>query len=92
MSALRLPGLARLTRAAPARARERAAAHALRLAGALADDPAVTRAAASPSPAGTTVTVEAPGLAAREFGSAAGAADPVVAPALARLVRRSSET
>ncbi|WP_298958760.1 hypothetical protein [uncultured Methylobacterium sp.] len=92
MSAPRLPGLARLIRSGSVRARGRAAARADRLAVALAEDPAVTRATVSPSAAGAMVTVEAPGLAAREFGTADTVAAPLLAPALDRLARRFPET
>ncbi|TGD96473.1 hypothetical protein [Methylobacterium nonmethylotrophicum] len=77
--------LARLARtgsdAARARARDAAAALAADIAQALPDG----RAEAAPTPGGSAVTVEAPGLAAREFGTATRSARPVIGPAVARL-------
>ncbi|AWN54712.1 hypothetical protein [Methylobacterium sp. 17Sr1-1] len=80
--------LARLARAgseaARARAREAARTLAADIQQALPDG----RAEATETPAGAAVAVEAPGLTAREFGTATRAARPVIGPAVARLTGR----
>ncbi|KMO21051.1 hypothetical protein [Methylobacterium platani] len=81
--------LARLARAGgdAARARAREAANAL--AAEIAKDPADGRAEAAQTPDGAVVAVEAPGLIAREFGTATRAARPVIGPAVAHLTGRA---
>ncbi|TNC14782.1 hypothetical protein FF100_04125 [Methylobacterium terricola] len=82
----RLTRLARAGRdAARARARETADALAAEIAQDLADG----RAEAAETPDGAVVTVEAPGLAVREFGTATQGPRPVIGPALARLPGRT---
>ncbi|MGX7703270.1 hypothetical protein [Methylobacterium sp. Gmos1] len=80
--------LARLARAGSdaARARAREAAHALAadIQQAMPDG----RAETAETPIGAAVTVEAPGLIAREFGTATRPARPVIGPAVARLAGR----
>jgi len=80
--------LARLARAggdaARARAREAAGLLAAEIAQAMPDG----RAEAAETPDGAAVTVEAPGLIAREFGTATRAARPVIGPAVAHLAGR----
>ncbi|GJD63330.1 hypothetical protein [Methylobacterium frigidaeris] len=80
--------LARLARAgsdaARARAREAASALAVDIETDLPDG----RAEAAEMRDGAAVTVEAPGLIAREFGTATRAVRPVIGPAVARLTGR----
>lgn len=74
--------IARLAREGTRRARRRAGAAAEALASSL---PATVTVAVSRGPTTTSVVVAAPGLAARELGTAATPAEPVVGPALDRL-------
>jgi hypothetical protein len=80
--------LARLARAGSetARTRAREAAHAL--AADIQQELPDGRAETTETPVGAAVTVEAPGLTAREFGAATRAARPVIGPAVARLAGR----
>ncbi|MGE7418054.1 hypothetical protein [Methylobacterium tarhaniae] len=80
--------LARLARAGSEAARARAREEARTLAAEIAADLPDGHAEATETPAGATVTVEAPHLIAREFGTATRAAQPVIAPAVARLAGR----
>ncbi|ACL61335.1 hypothetical protein [Methylobacterium nodulans] len=83
MNLARLSGrLAALRQAGRRRAGDRLAAAAEAIA---ADLPAGMDTIVTATPAGTAVTVAAPGLAAREFGTAAAPARPVLGPVLDRL-------
>ncbi len=85
----RLAHLARAgSDAARVRAREAASARAADNQQDLARDPPGGRAEATETPDGAAVTVEAPGLTEREFGTATRAARPVIGPAIARLTGR----
>ncbi|MGY2049589.1 hypothetical protein [Methylobacterium sp. JK268] len=78
--------LALLRRAGRARAQDRLAAAAAAIHADLPDDVAATE---TPTPSGLAVTLRAPDLVARELGTAAAPARPVVAPVLAGLARPS---
>jgi hypothetical protein len=80
--------LARLRRAGTDTAHRRAAQAAAALAADIAHHLPDGHAEAEPRPEGSTVTVEAPGLAAREFGTATRGARPVIGPAVVRLLGR----
>ncbi len=77
--------LARLVRAGSDAARARAREAATTLAADIRQELPFGHAEATETPAGAAVTVEAPGLIAREFGTATRAARPVIGPAVARL-------
>ncbi|WP_156295783.1 hypothetical protein [Methylobacterium aquaticum] len=76
--------LARLVRTGGDAARARAREAARTLASDIQQELRNGRAEATATPAGAAVTVEAPGLIAREFGTATRAARPVIGPAVAR--------
>lgn len=78
--------LARLARAGSETARARARETATTLAADIQQELPYGRAEATETRAGAAVTVEAPGLVAREFGTATRHARPVIGPAIARLM------
>ncbi|MFH6780797.1 MULTISPECIES: hypothetical protein [Methylobacterium] len=80
--------LAHLARTGGDAARGRAREAAALLAAEIANDLPDGRVEAAETPDGAAVTIEAPGLAAREFGTAARAARPVIGPAVALLTGR----
>ncbi|AWN50231.1 hypothetical protein DK419_24885 [Methylobacterium terrae] len=80
--------LARLARAGGDAARARARAAASLLAAEIAQATPDGRAEVAETPGGGAVTVEAPGLTGREFGTATRAARPVIGPVIARLPGR----
>ena len=80
--------LARLVRAGSDAARARAREAATTLAADIQQELPNGRAEATETPTGAAVTVEAPGLIAREFGTATRAARPVIGPAVAHLPGR----